>query len=91
MASPMHQLIAQDLRKRIESGVLRPGDQLPAELEPRDRCGAARNTVQGGGQVARGSRARRDQAGTGTFVAWRLKPCLSPGQVPAGQPAPAEG
>jgi DNA-binding transcriptional MocR family regulator len=45
MASPMYQLIAQDLRERIESGELPPGEQLPTELELRARYGAARNTV----------------------------------------------
>src|SRR4029077_19116861 len=42
----MYQLIAQDLRERIESGELPLRDQLPTELKLRDRYGAARNTVR---------------------------------------------
>jgi GntR family transcriptional regulator len=36
MANPMYRQIAEDLRRRIESGDLAPGSQLPTELELRE-------------------------------------------------------
>ena len=46
MANPMYRQIAEDLREQIESGELRPGQQLRTEIELRDRYGASRNTVR---------------------------------------------
>jgi GntR family transcriptional regulator len=82
MASPMYQLIAQDLRERIESGELLPGDQLPTELELRDMYGAARNTVRDAVRTLTTLGLVVTRQGQGTFVAWRLRPfvtTLSPG------------
>jgi GntR family transcriptional regulator len=43
----MYRRIAEDLRARIESGVIPQGAKLPTETELRDRYdGAARNTVR---------------------------------------------
>src|SRR5215468_3994526 len=77
MASLMYRLIAQDLRERIESGDLLPGDQLPTELELRDKYGAARNTVR---DAVRSLAARglvETRPGQGTFVARRLRPFVT--------------
>jgi len=82
MASPMHQVIAQDLRERIESGELLPGDQLPTELELRSRYGAARNTVRDAVRSLMTLGLVVSRQGQGTFVARRLEPfvtTLSPG------------
>jgi GntR family transcriptional regulator len=38
--------IAEELRARIESGEIRPGNQLPTELELRNHYKASRNTVR---------------------------------------------
>ena len=82
MAAPMYQVIAQDLRERIESGELLPGDRLPTELELRDRYGAARNTVRDALRSLATLGLVVSRQGQGTFVARRLKPfvtTLSPG------------
>ena len=59
----MYQLIAKDLRERIESGELPPGRLAPNGAQGQIRCAAKHR--QGRGQVPRYSRARRHQAGTG--------------------------
>lgn len=41
-----HQEIAEDLRKKINSGEYRPGARLPTEQELETRYGASRNTVR---------------------------------------------
>jgi GntR family transcriptional regulator len=46
MANPMYRQIAEDLRLRIDSGDLPPGEQPPTELRLRDRYNASRNTVR---------------------------------------------
>lgn len=46
MADTFYQQIADDLRAQIESGKLKPGQQLESELELRERWGASRNTVR---------------------------------------------
>jgi DNA-binding transcriptional MocR family regulator len=95
MASPVYQLIAQELRERIESGELPPGEQLPTELELRDVYGAARNTVRDAVRTPATLGLVATRQGQETFVAQRLKPfvtTLSPGpengltgmDIPAG-------
>ncbi len=39
MSEPMYRLIADDLRRQIESGALRPGVQLQSEVELREKYG----------------------------------------------------
>jgi DNA-binding GntR family transcriptional regulator len=46
MAEPRYREIAEDLRQQIESGELGHGDQLPTELELRERYDSSRNTVR---------------------------------------------
>ena len=46
MAQPMYQQIADDLRAQIEAHDLHPGEQLPTELQLRERYDASRNTVR---------------------------------------------
>jgi GntR family transcriptional regulator len=41
MAEPMYQQIADDLRRKIETGTLERGCQLPTELELRETFGAS--------------------------------------------------
>ncbi|MGW5266924.1 GntR family transcriptional regulator [Microbispora sp. NPDC004025] len=45
-ASYRYQLIARELRRRIERGDLGPGDLLPSEAELRWLYDASRNTVR---------------------------------------------
>jgi GntR family transcriptional regulator len=75
MADPMYRQIADDLRRRIESGELGPGSQLPTELELRERYhNASRQTVRDAVRllVHRGLVVTRP--GQGTFVAERIVP-----------------
>lgn len=75
MAEPMYRQIADDLRRRIESGELGPGSQLPTELELRERYhNASRNTVRDAVKslVNRGLVVTRP--GQGTFVVDRIVP-----------------
>jgi GntR family transcriptional regulator len=46
MADPMYRQIADDLRAKIESSEIGPGDQLPTETELMDQYEASRNTVR---------------------------------------------
>ena len=41
----MYRQIAEDLRQKIESGMIAPGSQLPTELELRETYSASRNTT----------------------------------------------
>lgn len=75
MADPMYRQIAEDLRRRIESGELRPGSQLPTELELREQYdNASRNTVRDAVKslVHRGLVVTRP--GQGTFVVDQIVP-----------------
>ena len=45
-AEPSYRLIAADLRSRIESGELAPGDLLPSEAELTSRYGVSRGTTR---------------------------------------------
>ena len=46
MAEPMYRQIADDLQRRIESGELEQGAQIPTEIELREHYEASRNTVR---------------------------------------------
>jgi GntR family transcriptional regulator len=81
MAEPMYRLIADDLRRQIESGQLAPGAQLISEVELREEYGqdgrASRNTVRDAIKllVARGLVETRP--GQGTFVVKKVQPFVS--------------
>ncbi|HLX50766.1 MAG TPA: GntR family transcriptional regulator [Streptosporangiaceae bacterium] len=77
----MYVVIADDLRRKIESGELAPGKQLPTEVELREVYGqegmVSRNTVRDAIKllVARGLVETRP--GQGTFVMRKLTPFVS--------------
>src|SRR6266568_4592317 len=81
MSEPMYRVIADDLRRRIESGDLAPGAQLKSEVELREDYGqdgkASRNTVRDAIKllVARGLVETRP--GQGTFVVRKTEPFLT--------------
>jgi GntR family transcriptional regulator len=83
MAEPMYRIIADDLDRRIKSGELAPGGQLPSEVELREEYGqgddakASRNTVRDAIKllVARGLVETRP--GQGTFVVKKVLPFVS--------------
>ena len=68
MANPMYRQIAEDLRAQIESGELRPGQQLRTEIELRDRYGASRNTVRDAIKWLTTLGLVETRPGQGTFV-----------------------
>ena len=74
---PMYQQIAEKLRAQIESGELAPGDQLPTELELRDRYSSSRNTIRDA--IKRLSRQGlvETRPGQGTFVTRRVDPFVT--------------
>jgi GntR family transcriptional regulator len=69
MADPMYKTIAQDLRDQILSGHLKPGEQLPTELELRERYdNASRNTVRDAIKLLAAQNMVTTKPGAGTFV-----------------------
>ena len=71
MAEPLYRQIADDLRRRIETGQLPPGAQLLAELALREQYQTSRNTVRDAVKwlITRGLVEIRP--GQGTFVTRR--------------------
>src|ERR1700744_4281090 len=102
VAEPIYRRIADDLRLRIESGVLAPCSRLPAEAGLRDRYQVSRNTIRDALKWLLNRGLVEIRHGQGTFVASSLKPfitTLSPDWRPGstgpgggeGAAAPAEG
>jgi GntR family transcriptional regulator len=77
MADPMYWTIAQYLREQVESGELRPGDQLPTELELRQKYNASRNTIRDAVKWLATRGLIQTRPGQGTFVAPRFKPFVT--------------
>jgi GntR family transcriptional regulator len=77
MANPMYRQIAEDLREQIESGVLRPGQQLRTELELRDHYGASRNTVRDAIKWLITLGLVETKPGQGTFVVQKIDPFVT--------------
>jgi GntR family transcriptional regulator len=88
MANPMYRQIAEDLRAQIESGKLKPGQQLQTEIELRDRYGASRNTVRDAIKLLTTLGLVETRPGQGTFVVNKIDPfvtTLSGDPTSAGQ------
>jgi DNA-binding GntR family transcriptional regulator len=77
MANPMYRQIAEDLRGQIESGHLQPGQQLPTELDLRDRYQASRNTVRDAIKSLTTLGLVETRPGQGTFVVQRIDPFVT--------------
>jgi GntR family transcriptional regulator len=77
MPEPMYRQIADDLQRKIETGELNPGDQLPTELDLRDQYDASRNTVRDAVKwlITRGLIETRP--GQGTFVVEKIDPFIT--------------
>jgi GntR family transcriptional regulator len=73
----MYRQIAEDLRRQIESGELSHGDQLPTEIELREKYEASRNTVRDAVKwlIIRGLVETRP--GQGTFVVEKILPYVT--------------
>jgi GntR family transcriptional regulator len=68
MAEPIYRRIAEDLREKIESGALRPGSQLPTELELRKQYDASRNSIRDAQRWLITCGLIETRPGQGTFV-----------------------
>lgn len=77
MGNPMYRQIAEDLRTQIESGGLRPGQQLLTELELREQYGASRNTVRDAIKWLTTLGLVETRPGQGTFVVQKIDPFVT--------------
>jgi GntR family transcriptional regulator len=77
MSNPMYRQIAEDLRAQIESGALKPGQQLRTEIELRAHYGASRNTVRDAVKLLTALGLVETKAGQGTFVVQEMKPYIT--------------
>jgi GntR family transcriptional regulator len=77
MSNPMYRQIAEDLRWQIESGQLEPGQQLPTEIELRERYRASRNTVRDAIKWLTTLGLVETKPGQGTFLVEKIEPLLA--------------
>jgi len=77
MPDPMYRQIAEDLQRRIESGELERGAQIPTEIDLREQYEASRNTIRDAIKwlVTRGLVETRP--GQGTFVVEKINPLVT--------------
>jgi GntR family transcriptional regulator len=71
---PMYQQIADAIRRQIEDGELERGQQLPTELELREKFGASRNTVRDAIKRLSALNLVESKPGRGTFVTLKVEP-----------------
>jgi GntR family transcriptional regulator len=77
MANPLYRQIAEDLREQIETGRLRPGQQLRTEIELREHYGASRNTVRDAIKLLTTLGLVETRPGQGTFVVQKIDPFVT--------------
>lgn len=77
MADPMYRRIAEELRQQIESGRLKPGSQLPTELDLREQFNASRNTIRDAVKTLIGLALVETRPGQGTFVTRKIDPFVT--------------
>lgn len=77
MPDPMYRQIADDLRRKIKSGELAPGVQLPTELDLRGRYDASRNTVRDAVKWLINLGLVETRPGQGTFVVEKIDPFIT--------------
>jgi|ERR1022692_299417 GntR family transcriptional regulator len=77
MAESMYRRIAEDLRQKIESGDLHPGDRLPPELELGHQYQASRNTVRDAIKWLTTRGLVESRPGQGTFVTAKIDPFVT--------------
>jgi GntR family transcriptional regulator len=79
MAEPKYQQIAEDLRRRIESGELPEAGQhsLPTEIELMERYKASRNTVRDAIKLLMARGLVETRPGQGTFVVEKINPFVT--------------
>jgi len=74
---PTFRRIADDLRQRIESGILAPGSRLPTELALRDSYKVSRNTIRDALKWLLNRGLVETRHGQGTFVARKFEPFIT--------------
>lgn len=77
MPGPLYRLIADDLRQRIESGALAPGEQLPNEKDLGEQYRASRNTVREAIRWLINRGLVEPRSGQGTFVRQKIAPFVT--------------
>jgi GntR family transcriptional regulator len=86
MPEPIYRQIAEDLRHQIETGELRPGEQLRTEIELRDKYSASRNTIRDAIKLLVTRGLIETRPGQGTFVVETIVPFVT---TLTGDPAAA--
>lgn len=81
---PMYQQIADDLRSKIKSGELTPGEKIATEGDLQKIYGASRNTVRDAIKRLVGLGIVRTRAGQGTFVVGAVDPFVTTLSAPPG-------
>jgi GntR family transcriptional regulator len=87
----MYRQIAEDLREQIESGGVRPGQQLRTELELREHYGASRNTVRDAIKWLTTLGLVETRPGSGTFVVQKIDPFVTTLTGDPSGPGESEG
>jgi GntR family transcriptional regulator len=77
MAPPMYQQIANDLRQKIESGELLPGQQIPTEGDLQNIYNASRNTIRDAIKRLASLGIVQTRPGQGTFVVGAVDPFVT--------------
>ena len=77
VSEPMYRMIAQDLLEKIQAGSISPGEQLPTELELRDKYNASRNTVRDAIRWLATRGIVETKPGQGTFATRRIQPFVT--------------
>jgi GntR family transcriptional regulator len=88
MPEPIYRSIAEDLRRQIETGELRPGQQLRTEIELRDHYNASRNTIRDAIKLLVTRGLVETRPGQGTFVVETIVPFLT---MLTGEPDSSSG
>jgi GntR family transcriptional regulator len=88
MPEPIYRAIADDLRRQIETGELRPGQQLRTEIELRDHYSASRNTIRDAIKLLVTRGLVETRPGQGTFVVETIVPLVT---TLTGDPETASG
>jgi GntR family transcriptional regulator len=77
MPDPIYRQIADDLRHQIETGELRPGEQLKTEIELREKYNASRNTIRDAIKLLTTRGLIETRPGQGTFVVETIVPFVT--------------
>lgn len=77
MAEPMYRQIAEDLRTKIEFGVIARGSRLPTEIELMAEYETSRNTVRDAIKLLAARRLVETLPGQGTYIVEKITPFVS--------------